>query len=79
MVHYWKDCLNASPDISDPLLFGFAFDEKRHQFSWADLVHRTANDAFVDIPPIVTVPTVAPDTQVENLRKASNVIAAHCS
>ncbi len=78
-MHYWKDCINASPDTSDPLLFGFAFDEKRRQFSWADLVLKTPHSAFVEIPLLVTTPTVPRDAQLQNLQKALDAIAAHCS
>ncbi len=80
VVHYWKDCLNASPDVSTPDAFGFAFDPVRRQYTWIDILRNqaktpaaaTADQAEV-IDPIVK-PSVHPQKQLENLQEAARMI-----
>eukprot|EP00961_Rhodomonas_salina_P296635 3936518-Rhodomonas_salina.1 len=38
VVHYWKDCLNCQPDLTQPHQFGFAFDASTRQYTWTDMV-----------------------------------------
>ncbi len=43
VVHYWKDCINSSPDLSQSLMYGFAYDHRTRQYMWSDLLDSDAS------------------------------------
>jgi hypothetical protein len=44
VVHYWKDCINATPDLTQALMYGFAFNERTRQYTWSDLLENGVED-----------------------------------
>lgn len=45
VVHYWKDCINEAPDLTQALMYGFVYNPKTRQYTWPDLLE---TDADVD-------------------------------
>lgn len=42
VVHYWKDCINSTPDLSQELMYWFVYDPSNRQYTWSDLAAKPA-------------------------------------
>eukprot|EP00961_Rhodomonas_salina_P294711 3934805-Rhodomonas_salina.2 len=74
VVHYWKDCINTTPDFSQPQIYGFVLDEKERHYTWTDKLPDTRKhntESPVDPIPLITMPQTL---QIERLAKASEFI-----
>lgn len=80
VVHYWKDCINTAPDLSQPTMYGFVYDDSTRQFTWTDVAQDSLNappETMLTLLDPSTQITTATAVQLDNLKAAAAFIAKH--